>query len=67
MKNVCFELPHVAFPIVLSQQRHNRFTVIYGKQVKEKLTYSPAALELGACIMHAMSCDGKLDSRLPGE
>jgi hypothetical protein len=59
---ICFEL-HLAFDISLVQTGIDAFTVIYGKQVKKYLNYHDAALELGACIMHALACEGKLDNR----
>lgn len=34
------------------------YSVMYGKQVSSKLTYSQAAKELGKCLMHAAYCDG---------
>ena len=61
----CFHDDHA--DISLIQTGVDRFTVKYFKQIKERLTYSQAALELGACIMHALACDGKLDNREPGE
>jgi hypothetical protein len=63
----CLDLAEMAFPIALIQNGVNRFTVKYGLQIKAKLTYSEAASELGACIMHALACDGKLDNREKGE
>lgn len=53
--------------IELRQQGRDRFSVRYGLQLKERLTYGEAALELGACIMHMRACDGALDNREPGE
>jgi len=43
------------------------FSVHYGKQIKDRLTYGQAATEYGACIMHTLACDGKLDNRERGE
>jgi len=51
----------------LFQDGIDSFTVVYGKQIKGKLTYGQAATELGACIMHSLACDGKLDNREKGE
>lgn len=62
MKKVCFSLNELAFPVELQQQGRDNFTVVYGKQVKEKLTYGAACTELGAAIMHALACDGRLDN-----
>lgn len=53
--------------ITLLQHGKNDFSVRYGLQLKEKLTYSEAATKLGTCIMHALACDSKLDNRVPGE
>lgn len=53
--------------VALSQQGRNRFTVRYFKQVKARLTYEQACVELGACILHALACDSKIDNREPGE
>lgn len=63
----CINLESLAFPIKLTQQGIDRFTVIYGKQTRKGMTYTQAAQELGACIMHALACDGKLDNREKGE
>jgi hypothetical protein len=48
--------------ITLHQAGVDRFRVTYGSQVKSNLTYAEAALELGACIMHAAACSGTLDN-----
>lgn len=66
-KTLCFELQYTAWPIKLEQTGKDSFTVTYGLQVKQRLTYGQAATELGACIMHALACDGKLDNRMKGE
>jgi hypothetical protein len=63
----CFELPETAFPIRLLQNGIDSFTVEYGKQVHSGLSYGAACTELGQAIMHALSCDGKVDNRLRGE
>lgn len=66
-KTTCFELPEMAFPIRLLQTGRDNFTVEYGKQIRSQLTYGAACTELGAAIMHALSCDGKVDNRQKGE
>ena len=48
--------------VELSQQGVESFTVTYGKQVKEYLSYSQAARALGVCMMHALACLGELDN-----
>ena len=53
--------------IELRQQGRDNFSVRYGLQLKTGLDYSAAALELGACIMHAAACDSLLDNREKGE
>ena len=63
MKNRTCYTADLAFPIRLTQQGVDRFTVHYGKQIKTHLSYAVAAQELGAAIMHALACEGKLDNR----
>ena len=61
---VCYQVTIGAgFDITLAQKDVDNFSVQYGKQFTEKLTYTEAALELGACIMHALACEDKLDNR----
>ncbi len=67
MKRVCDHRTDLAFPIKLVQTGVDKFTVQYGKQVRKGLDYSQAAAEYGACVMHALACDGKLDNRERGE
>ena len=61
-KNVCLELNDLAFPVRLIQNGRGRFTVEYGVQVLNDLTYGEACKELGRSIMHALSCDGRVDN-----
>ncbi len=68
MKTICHETIIVQqWPVRLIQNGVDSFTVTYGKQTKSKLNYAQAALEYGACIMHALACEGKLDNRDKGE
>ena len=53
--------------VSLQQRGKNNFLVRYGMQIKEGLTYSQAAAEFGACLMHQLACDELLDNRLPGD
>ena len=43
--------------IAMVQTGRNKFTVIYGLQVKSELNYAQAASELGECIMHHLACE----------
>lgn len=61
------ETTGLAFPVQLSQDGKDQFTVRYGLQTKTDLTYAQAATEYGACIMHALACDGKIDNRERGK
>lgn len=63
----CIELKDVSFRVKLEQHGPDNFRVTYGKQVTDGMNYRDAALELGACLMHALACDGKLDNRRKGE
>lgn len=58
---LCFETNLAGFPILLTQQGTNKFTVQYGEQTDSNLSYSRACSELGASIMHALACEGKLN------
>jgi hypothetical protein len=63
----CYTRPDGAYPIHLDQVGKDNFIVTYGLQVKDHLTYSQAAKELGCCIMHSLACEGELDNRHKGE
>ena len=41
-------------------KRSRAFLVRYGMQVKSKLSYSEAASELGACLMHQAMCNDQM-------
>lgn len=56
-----------AYPPTLYQTGFDKFAVRYGLQLKEGLSYAEAAAELGACIMHALACEGRLDNRTKAE
>lgn len=49
-----------ASPVTVTYHGRRGFTVRYGEATKERLTYGEAATELGACILHAMACEGLL-------
>jgi hypothetical protein len=38
------------------------FTVIYGAQVRDCLTYAQASKELGECIFHHLACESILNN-----
>lgn len=48
------------YVLALDVRGADDFSVCYGLQVKHGLSYSEAATELGACLMHALACEGKL-------
>ncbi len=52
----------LGYGIKLEQRANGKFRVTYGKQVDDGLDYANAALHLGASIMHALACEGKLDN-----
>lgn len=49
--------------VSLSQQGRDRFTVKYGLQIKNDLSYAAAATEFGCCVFHALACNSQLDNR----
>lgn len=67
MNRICDRRVDLAFPVSLVQTGVDRFTVTYGQQIKRGLNYGQAAAEYGACVMHALACEGKLDNRERGE
>lgn len=60
----CYETEIAGFPVKIEQSgnRHGRFTVTYGKQVRSGLSYAEAAREFGLCVFHALACDGALNN-----
>lgn len=61
----CWRDEEIGPPIVLSQAGPDDFRVTYGQQVKASLTYRLACYELGAALLHALSCEGMVDNRDP--
>lgn len=53
--------------VSLVQTGFDRFSVTYGKSTKEGLDYAQAASEFGACVMHDLACEGRLDNRTRSE
>lgn len=66
-RHVCHETHASGWPIRLIQTGFDRFTVEYGRQIKDDLNYGEAASEYGACIMHALACESLLDNRTQQE
>lgn len=64
---LCKRFDNLAFRVELRQRGRDNFTVIYGLQVDERLTYGEAAAKLGQAIMHALACESELDNRQRGE
>ena len=56
-----FKIEIAGYDIILLQNNHDNFTVQYGAEVESNLDYSQAAKSVGFCIMHALSCDGKIN------
>lgn len=58
----CYENTDLPFPLKLEQSANGKFRVTYGQQIFDKLDYGQAAKELSECLMHALACDGKLET-----
>lgn len=54
------DLPEHDIKIYVSGKINKCYTVVYGKQVTECHTYLAACNEIGSCIMHALTSEGKL-------
>ena len=64
MTRVCFTTNWQGrmYDVTLTQHGLDSFCVTYGSQVKDNLTYAEAARELGSCIMHALACEGHVET-----
>jgi hypothetical protein len=60
---VCWDTTIASYLIELSQQGVDRFTVMYGQQIDNRLTYRDACAKLGEAILHALACEGKVENR----
>lgn len=59
-------VPKNASMIEVYQRGENgRFTILYGKSLKEKLTYADACKEFGECVFHLEACNGKVGNEGP--
>ena len=52
----------VGFPIRLYQHKNGEFSVLYGSELHDGLSYADAAREFGLCLFHALACVGRLDN-----
>ena len=57
-----FKTEIAGYEITLMQDNKGTYLVQYGYQRYVTENYSAAAKELGLCIMHALTCDGKIVS-----
>lgn len=57
---IIFETEIAGYKITLMQYARGNFLVQYGTQQYVTSYYSEAAKELGECIMHALTCEGKI-------
>ena len=64
---LCYETRIGGYPIKLYQHGRDSFKVRYGMQIDDRLDYGNAAAKIGQAIMHALSCEGKVDNRERGE
>jgi hypothetical protein len=55
------------YDVELRQTGRDEFTVVYGAQMVEWLTYEQAAKEFGLCVMRQLACASMLDNRLKRE
>ena len=62
MQEIC-RIEIAGYDIVLLQKEPDNFTVQYSEEIESNLDYSQAAKSMGFCIMHALSCEGKLDNQ----
>ena len=66
MKTPCFEVidpAQVGFPVRLYQAKNGKFSVLYGAELHDGLSYDEAAREFGLCLLHALACTGRIDAK----
>lgn len=56
-----FETTIAGYPIHLYWIGADKYTVRYGLQLDTELRYEHAAAKLGQAIMHALTCEGKME------
>lgn len=49
------------YPVELHQTSKHKYTVLYGAQKFERLTWLQAAHEFGECMFHSLECANKID------
>lgn len=49
------------FAISIKRRTRDRYTVVYGLERTECDSYSDAARAVGRAVMHALTCEGRLD------
>ena len=66
MKAPCFEISdpaQVGFPVRLYQAQNGKFSVRYGAELHDGLSYDEAAREFGLCLLHALACIGRIETK----
>ena len=67
-KTPCFEITdpsQVGFPVRLYQSETGKFSVLYGSEIHDGLSYGEAARQFGRCLFHALACVGRIDNGRP--
>ncbi len=55
------EVTNLDYDVILVQTGKDSFSVRYGLQIKNNLSYLEAATEYGLCILHSASCSGLIN------
>lgn len=58
-----FKTEIAGYEITLQQNSEGKFIVGYGYQQYKTNSYGQAAKELGEVIMHALTCEGKIETK----
>lgn len=61
LREVLHEVTGLPFTLQLVKGPAIKYGVIYGKQVELGLTAEEAGKRFGYCLMHALSCSGKVE------
>lgn len=61
MVDVLWATEIAGWKIELQRRRKGSLAVRYGAQVEDHLSYDQAVTAIGKAVMHAVTCEGKLD------
>lgn len=58
---ILYALTDLDYPIILMQEGQDSFSVVYGLEVKNNLSYAAAKEEFADVFFHALALAGRID------